>query len=80
MQKLQILFPELVLTELREIAAYSDRPVSELVRRAVDDFLLKHPRPDQLATSPKIPTFKGGKMKVSSQELKDLVYEYRTSL
>jgi hypothetical protein len=80
MQKLQILFPQPVLTELKEIAAHSDRPVSELVRRAVDDFLLKHPRPQQPSNVSKIPTFKGGKMPLTSKEMKDMIYEDRNRL
>ena len=36
MRKMQILFPEPQLRRLREIAGRQDRPVSELVRNAVD--------------------------------------------
>lgn len=36
MQKLQILFPDQQMDALRRLARIEDRPVSELVRRAVD--------------------------------------------
>ena len=41
MQKLQILFPEPVLRRLRELARKEDRPVSEIVRKAVDAWIEK---------------------------------------
>ncbi|NDC53194.1 MAG: ribbon-helix-helix protein, CopG family [Planctomycetia bacterium] len=39
MQKLQVLFPDPVVERLRAMARQQDRPVSELVRRAVDRLL-----------------------------------------
>ena len=78
MQKLQILFPEPVLTKLRKIASLSDRPVSELVRRAVDDFIKKHPQ--AALPSPRLPTFKGGKIQVRSDEMKQIIYEDRVRI
>ena len=80
MQKLQILFPEPVLARLREMARHADRPVGELVRRAVDDFLQKTPYPQTKIPSRKLPTFKGGKMQTTSEEMKDLVYEDRLGI
>ncbi len=77
MQKLQILFPAPVLNRLREIANQADRPVSELVRRAVDDYLEKQPHPSTRTPPTKIPTFNGGQMKVSSSEMKELAYQDR---
>jgi hypothetical protein len=46
MQKIQILFPDPVMEGLRAVARQQDRPVSELVRRAVDRLL------EQLPTLP----------------------------
>ena len=39
MQKMQILFPDPLMGKLRAVAAEEDRPVSELIRRAVEKFL-----------------------------------------
>lgn len=80
MQKLQILFSKPVLTQLREIANRADRPVSELVRRAVDEFLQKHPPSQATTQTPNLPTFKGGKIQVRSDEMKDLIYKDRLGL
>lgn len=42
MKKLQILFPESQLHRLRSMARRQGRPVSELVRAAVDTWLAMH--------------------------------------
>jgi hypothetical protein len=42
MEKLQILFPEPQLARLRQAAKVMDRPVSELVRAAVDAWLVSN--------------------------------------
>ena len=39
MQKIQVLLPEPVLRDLREIAAVEDRPLSEVVRRAAEQIV-----------------------------------------
>lgn len=36
MQKIQILFPDPLMESLRKLARIEDKPVSEIVRRAVD--------------------------------------------
>ena len=75
MEKIQILFPEPALRRLRGIAKREDRPVSEIVRMAVDRFLLQIPEPSGTAPKPKLPTFAGGRVKVGPQEMKALIYE-----
>ena len=73
MQKIQILFPEPTLAQLRLLAKQEDRPVSELVRQAIDRYLA------QRGTRPKrkeaFPTFRGGRVKVSAEEMRELLYE-----
>ncbi len=73
MQKLQILFPEPVLNRLRELSEELDRPVSELVRRAVDRMI------EQLPESPcaikEFPVFRGGGVLVRAEDLKHVLYE-----
>lgn len=71
---MQILFPEPVFRQLRALSEEEDRPVSELVRRAVDRMLQQtsvrkdHPRP-------KIPTFAGGEILVGADKLKAAIYD-----
>ncbi len=43
MQKLQVLFPDGVMRHLRERARQEDRPMSEIVRRATEDWLESQP-------------------------------------
>lgn len=73
MQKIQILFPDPVMERLRAVARHQDRPVSELVRRAVDRML------EQSAAIPpaepkRFPTFRGGGVQVSADRLKDVLH------
>ena len=72
MQKIQILFPDPVMARLRRLARIQDRPVSEIVRRAVEETLAKSPEPAGAAR--KIPSFRGGKILCSAAELRDTLY------
>jgi hypothetical protein len=72
MQKIQILFPDPVMARLRRLAKIQDRPVSEIVRRAVEETLAKSPEPN--GTKRQIPSFRGGKMLCSAAELRDTLY------
>ena len=73
MQKIQILFPDPVMERLRAVARQQDRPVSELVRRAVDRLLEQVPAlpPKQPA---RCPTFHGGGVLVDAGRLKDVLH------
>lgn len=74
MQKIQILFPDPVMERLRAVARQQDRPVSELVRRAVDRLLEQVPvlPPKQPA---RFPTFRGGGVLVDAARLKDVLHD-----
>mgnify|MGYP003336073898 CR=1 FL=1 len=73
MQKIQVLFPDPVMERLRSVARQQDRPVSELVRRAVDRLLEQTPAhvPKQPA---RFPTFRGGGVLVEAGRLKDVLH------
>ena len=73
MHKIQILFPDPVMERLRAVARQQDRPVSELVRRAVDRLLEQVPAlpPKQPA---RFPTFHGGGVLVDADRLKDVLH------
>lgn len=72
MQKMQILFPEPLLRKIRNLAEHEDRPVSEVIRRAVEKFLEMNPRQPRAARS--LPTYRGGEILVSAGDLKANVY------
>jgi hypothetical protein len=70
MKKLQILFPEPQLHSLRKIARSQDRPVSELVRAAVDAWLARHePYSGEVREEP--PSYNCGKILVEPEELRE---------
>ena len=72
MQKIQILFPNPLMGRVRAVAAEEDRPVSEIIRRAVERFLeMKPKKPSQ---NRQLPTCRGGKILVSAENLKDTLY------
>jgi hypothetical protein len=68
-----MLFPEPVMVRLRAVARQQNRPVSELVRRAVDRLPEKMPAlpPKQPA---RFPTFQGGGVLVDADRLNDAVH------
>ena len=72
MQKIQILFPDPVMSRLRSVSSLEDRPVSEIVRRAVDRYLQQAPSPRQKLRS--FPVFHGGGVLVSADRLKQEIY------
>ena len=61
------------MERLRSVARQQDRPVSELVRRAVDRLLEQTPAraPKQPA---RFPTFRGGGVLVEAGPLKDVLH------
>jgi Ribbon-helix-helix protein, copG family len=73
MQKMQILFPDPMMGRLRSLAAEEDRPVSELIRRAVEKFL--EMKPEKLRPARELPTFRGGKILVTAENLKEVLYD-----
>jgi hypothetical protein len=75
MKKIQILFPDPVMERLRTVARQQDRPVSELVRRAVDRLLEQVPAlPPKQPT--RFPTFRGGGVLVEAGQLKDVLHGF----
>ena len=72
MQKIQILFPNPLMGRVRAVAAEEDRPVSEIIRRAVEKFL--EMKPSRLPKNPALPTFRGGEILVSAENLKEEIY------
>jgi predicted DNA-binding protein len=79
MQKLQILFPEPQLRRLRELSRKEDRPVSEIVRKAVDAWIEKNEPMTEAHRKKRIPTFHGGRIKVRAEDLRDIAYTDRAS-
>jgi hypothetical protein len=70
MEKLQILFPEPQLHKLRGIAKKQDRPLSELIRNAVDLWLNLQGNPNEEVTNP--PSFHCGKILAKPENFRGL--------
>ena len=77
MRKLQILFPEPQLKRLRDVARREDRPVSDLVRTAVQAWLDKVEPSNVESSSPEVPVFHGGRLRLSPRHLRDAAYTDR---
>jgi phage gpG-like protein len=60
------------MARLRRLARIQDRPVSEIVRRAVEETLAKSSEPT--GEQRRIPIFRGGKILCSAGELRDALY------
>ena len=73
MQKIQILFPDPVMVRLRRLARLQDRPVSEIIRRAVEESLARSPEPK--STQRRIPSFRGGNILCSAEDLRETLYQ-----
>jgi len=77
MKKMQILFPEPQMNRLREAAKREDRPISEIVRRAVDIWLQRHAAAYDVRSEKRVPVFHGGRIGVSASGLRRTAYEDR---
>jgi Arc/MetJ-type ribon-helix-helix transcriptional regulator len=73
MEKIQILFPEPQLRKLRVLAQKQDRPVSELVRSAVE-LWLSRTEPDEKETTGGPPVFHGGEILIPASEMREAAY------
>ena len=78
MEKMQILFPKPQLDRLRRIAGARDRPVSELVRAAVDAWLERQGETvEQVREAP--PAYHCGEILTAAQDLREAAYRDRGS-
>ncbi len=71
---MQVLFPEPTMRRLRERAKAEDRPMSDIVRRATEDWLAMKadrsaPLPDAI-----LPTFRLGLKTSDPDRLRELIY------
>ena len=76
MEKMQILFPEPQLSRLRDLARRQDRPVSEVVRAAVDSWIGMHYY-EGGAVAEEAPVYHCGKVLVDPDSLRDIAYSDR---
>ena len=75
MQKIQVLLPEPVLKDLREIAAAEDRPLSEVVRRAAEQMVRTYPADRRRPVGVTVKTVDGGAVLAGAADLRALAHE-----
>ncbi len=76
MKKIQVLFPEPVMNRLRRQARAEDRPLSELIRRATEQWLDRLPDPlDQPEGQARPRTYPLGLKVTDPRHLKELLYD-----
>lgn len=74
MEKIQILFPKPQLDRLRRIAGARDRPVSELVRAAVDAWLERQGEYiDEIREAP--PVYHCGDILAEADQMREAAYD-----
>ncbi|NOY00003.1 MAG: hypothetical protein GXP30_09765 [Verrucomicrobia bacterium] len=70
---MQILFPDPLMKKMRSVAKNADIPVSEVVRRATENWLERFP---ESQTKPlAVPTVKAGKCLIDSKDFREAAYE-----
>jgi hypothetical protein len=72
MEKIQVLFPEPQLNRLRRLAKAEDRPVSDLVRSAVEFWLARYGSSTASEIRETPPVYNCGKILTSSKDLRKL--------
>lgn len=73
MQKLQILFPDPLMQKMRRVAGEVDLPVSEVVRRATEQWLERFPDDPQKKKA--VPVIDAGRCLVSAADMREAIYE-----
>jgi hypothetical protein len=67
-----------MLRRLRELAKKEDRPVSEIIRKAVDAWIEKTEPPVDRQQKKRIPAFHGGRITARVENLRDIAHQDRT--
>jgi hypothetical protein len=78
MKKIQILFPEPQMERLKRAARNEDRPISEIIRRATEEYLAKTPSTPLKNAIAEFPVFDGGETLVKPELFRDIAYSDRT--
>ena len=77
MKKMQVLFPEPHMQRLKRLAKIEDRPISEIIRRATENYLAKAPSAPLPDAAAAIPLFDGGESFVNHERFRELAYSDR---
>lgn len=75
MQRMQLLFPDEMIARLKEVSREEERPVSEVIRRSIEEFFMRYPKGKQRKITVAQLAGHLGEIKVSAANLREVIYE-----
>lgn len=75
MQRMQLLFPDEMISRLKEVSREEERPVSEVIRRSIEEFFMRYPKGKKRKITVGQLTGHLGEIKVSAPNLREVIYE-----
>ena len=75
MQRMQLLFPDAMMARLKEVSREQERPVSEVIRRSVEEFFMRYPAGKQRKIMVDHLAGHLGEIKVTAADLREALYE-----
>lgn len=74
MQRMQLLFPDEMMARLKEVSREEERPVSEVIRRSIEEFFMRYPKGKKKKISVDQLAGHLGEIKINAADLKDAIY------
>jgi metal-responsive CopG/Arc/MetJ family transcriptional regulator len=75
MQRMQLLFPDEMIARLKEVSREEERPVSEVIRRSIEEFFMRYPNGKKRKISVDQLAGHLGVIKVRAADLREAIYE-----
>jgi hypothetical protein len=72
---MQLLFPDEMIARLKEVSREEERPVSEVIRRSIEEFFMRYPKGKQRKITVDQLAGRLGEIKVSAANLREVIYE-----
>jgi len=72
---MQLLFPDEMIARLKEVSRVEERPVSEVIRRSIEEFFMRYPKGKQRKIIVDQLAGHLGEIKVSASDLREVLYE-----
>lgn len=72
---MQLLFPDAMMARLKEVSREQERPVSEVIRRSIEEFFMRYPSGKQRKVTVDQLAGHLGEIKVSAAHLREALYE-----
>ena len=75
MQRMRLLFPDEMIARLKEVANQEERPVSEVIRRSIEEFFMRYPKGKKKRVTVDQLSGHLGEVKVRASQLREVLYE-----